>query len=67
VFFPLEEAQVDNSAHQRVVPVADGFQLTLRKSDQLLKRTKRLKGVLELSANQTYVIDVPVGDTQLAK
>jgi hypothetical protein len=47
--------------------VAGGFQLSLRKSDQLLKRIKRLKGVLELSANQTYVIDVAVGDTQLAK
>jgi len=67
VFFPVEEAQVDNSAPQRVVPVPGGFQLTLRKSDQLLKRIKRLKGVLELSANQTYVIDVPVGDTQLTK
>jgi thiol:disulfide interchange protein DsbD len=67
VFFPLEEAQIDNSAPQRVVPVAGGFQLSLRKSDQLLKPIKRLKGVLELSANQTYVIDVAVGDTQLAK
>ena len=67
VFFPLEEAQVDNSAPQRVVPVPGGFQLTLRKSDQLLKPIKRLKGVLELSANQTYLIDVAVGDTQVAK
>jgi DsbC/DsbD-like thiol-disulfide interchange protein len=61
-FFPFEESQVDNSAPQKVVPVATGFQLTLRKSDQLLKPIKRLKGVLELSANQTYVIDVAVSD-----
>src|SRR6266550_3457301 len=60
-FFPLEEAQVNNSAPQRVVPTAAGFQLTLRKSDQLLKPIERLKGVLELSANQAYVIDVAVG------
>jgi hypothetical protein len=43
--------------------VATGFQLTLRKSDQLLKPIKRLKGVLELSGDQTYLIDVVVGDT----
>jgi DsbC/DsbD-like thiol-disulfide interchange protein len=66
-FFPLEESQVDNSAPQKVVPVATGFQLTLRKSDQLLNPIKRLKGVLELSANQTYIIDVAVGDAPLAR
>jgi DsbC/DsbD-like thiol-disulfide interchange protein len=66
-FFPLEESQVDNSAAQKVVPVATGFQLTLRKSDQLLKPMERLKGVLELSANQTYVIDVPVGGAVVAR
>ena len=66
-FFPLEESQVDNSAPQKIVPVANGFQLTLRKSDQLLKPIKRLKGVLELSGNQTYLIDVVVGDTQVAR
>ena len=57
-FFPLEESQVDNSAPQMIVPEATGFQLTLRKSDQLLKPIQRLKGVLELSAGQPYVIDV---------
>jgi DsbC/DsbD-like thiol-disulfide interchange protein len=61
-FFPLEESQVDNSAAQKFVPVATGFQLTLRKSDQLLKPIKRLKGVLEFSADQAYVIDVAVND-----
>jgi thiol:disulfide interchange protein DsbD len=66
-FFPLEESQVDNSAPQKIVPVATGFQLTLRKSDQLLKPIKRLKGVLELSGNQTYLIDVVVGDKQVAR
>jgi DsbC/DsbD-like thiol-disulfide interchange protein len=61
-FFPLEESQVDNSAAQKVVPAANGFQLTLRKSDQLLKPIKRLKGILEFSANQAYVIDVAVSN-----
>jgi hypothetical protein len=49
------------------VPAPTGFRLTLRKSDQLLKPIKRLKGVLELSTNQTYVIDVAVGDALLAR
>jgi thiol:disulfide interchange protein DsbD len=64
-FFPLEESQVDNSAAQIVVPLARGFQVTLRKSDQLLKTIKRLKGVLEFSANEAYVIDVPISDAPL--
>jgi DsbC/DsbD-like thiol-disulfide interchange protein len=66
-FFPFEESQIDNSAPQKIVPVANGFQLTLRKSDQLLKPIKRLKGVLELSANQAYVIDRAVSDDSLIK
>jgi DsbC/DsbD-like thiol-disulfide interchange protein len=64
-FFPLEESQVDNSAAQNVVPAARGFQITLRKSDQLLKPIKRLKGVLEFSGNAAYVIDVPISDFPL--
>jgi DsbC/DsbD-like thiol-disulfide interchange protein len=60
MFFPLEESQVDNSAPQIIAPVATGFRLTLRKSDQLLKLIKRLRGVVELSENQAYVIDAVV-------
>jgi DsbC/DsbD-like thiol-disulfide interchange protein len=48
IFFPLAESQIDNSP-QKLLPVAAGFQLTLRKSDQLLKPIDRLKGVLVLS------------------
>ena len=66
-FFPLEESQIDNSAPQKIVPVASGFQLALRKSDQLLKPIKRLRGVLELSANQKYCIDEMVGDNLVTK
>jgi DsbC/DsbD-like thiol-disulfide interchange protein len=66
-FFPLEESQVDNSAPQKIVPVATGFQLALRKSEQLLKPIKRLRGVLELSANQKYWIDEMVGDNLVTK
>jgi|SRR5579872_2969300 len=60
-FFPLEESQIDNSAPQVMAPAVTGFQLTMRKSDQLLAPIKQLKGVLELSTNQAYVINVAVG------
>jgi DsbC/DsbD-like thiol-disulfide interchange protein len=60
IFFPLTEAQIDNSAPQILQPMASGFRLTLRKSDRLLKPIERLKGVLVLSGNHAYLIDVPV-------
>jgi DsbC/DsbD-like thiol-disulfide interchange protein len=60
IFFPLAEAQIDNSAPQILLPLAPGFRLTLRKSDRLLKPIERLKGVLVLSGNHAYLIDVPV-------
>ncbi len=60
IFFPLAEAQIDNSAPQTLQPLDSGFQLTLRKSDRLLKPVDRLKGVLVLSGNRAYLIDAPV-------
>jgi DsbC/DsbD-like thiol-disulfide interchange protein len=62
IFFPLAESQVSNAAPQALVPMASGFSLTLRKSDQLLKPIARLKGVLVLSGERAYSIDVPVGE-----
>jgi len=64
VFFPLAESQIENAAPQKLVPIATGFRLTLRKSDQLVKPIERLKGVLVLSGDrshldQSYLIDVP--------
>jgi DsbC/DsbD-like thiol-disulfide interchange protein len=59
-FFPLAEAQIDNSAPQTLRALAGGFRLTLRKSDRLLKPIERLRGVLVLSGNHAYLIDVPV-------
>jgi DsbC/DsbD-like thiol-disulfide interchange protein len=49
IFFPLAESQIENAAPQELLPQADGFRLTLRKSDQLLRPLDRLKGVLVLS------------------
>jgi DsbC/DsbD-like thiol-disulfide interchange protein len=66
-FFPLEESRIDNSAPQELVPLATGFRLTLLKSDQLLTPIRRLKGVLELSENQNYLIDAPVGNASDAR
>jgi thiol:disulfide interchange protein DsbD len=60
IFFPLAESQIENAAPQKLLTVADGFRLTLRKSDQLLKPIERLKGVLVLSADRSYLIDVPI-------
>jgi DsbC/DsbD-like thiol-disulfide interchange protein len=67
VFFPLVESQIDNAAPQKLLPVADGFRLTLRKSDQLLKPIDRLKGVLVLSTDRAYLIDVPLSKPGAAR
>ena len=61
IFFPLVESQISNAVPQTLVPTATGFTLTLRKSEQLLKPIARLKGVLVLSGEQPYSIDVPIG------
>jgi DsbC/DsbD-like thiol-disulfide interchange protein len=59
-FFPLVDSQIDNAARQQLLPNARGFQMTLRKSSRLLKPIDRLKGLLVLSGNRAYVIDVPL-------
>ena len=66
-FFPLAESQISNSAAQKIEPNANGFRLTLVKSDQLTKPIGRLKGVLEFSANESYRIDAPVGSAGASK
>jgi DsbC/DsbD-like thiol-disulfide interchange protein len=60
IFFPLVESQIENAAPQKLLPSATGFQLTLRKSAQLVKPIERLKGVLVLSGGEGYLIDVPL-------
>jgi thiol:disulfide interchange protein DsbD len=67
IFFPLTESQIDNAAPQKFLPVDAGFRLTLRKSDQLLKPIERLKGVLVLSADRAYLIDVPLSKPGAAR
>ena len=58
-FFPLQESQIENAAPQNVQASRTGFQLTLKKSSQLIKPIARLKGVLVLN-EKAYEIDVPV-------
>lgn len=60
VFFPLVVSQISNAAPQTPVAIPTGFQLALRKSDQLLKPIVRLRGVIVLSGEGAYEIDVPV-------
>jgi DsbC/DsbD-like thiol-disulfide interchange protein len=67
IFFPLAESQIQNAAPQKLVSLAAGFRLTLRKSDQLLKPIERLKGVLVLTADKAYLIDAPVGKAGATK
>jgi len=59
-FFPAAESQIKDAAPQGFIVMAGGFRLTLRKSDQLLKPIDRLKGVLVVSGDRGYMIDVPV-------
>jgi len=66
IFFPLAESQIENAAPQKLLPVAAGFRLMLRKSDQLLKPIDRLKGVLVL-ADRAYLIDVPLSKLEAVR
>ncbi len=67
VFFPLAESQIENAAPQKLLTEKADFRLTLRKSDRLLKPIKRLKGVLVLSSDQAFLIDLPISKTGAVK
>jgi len=58
-FFPLEESQIENAAPQKIRPSKSGFEVDLKKSNQLMKPIQHLRGVL-LLRDKAYVIDVPV-------
>jgi len=59
-FFPLEENVIENSALQILASSGPGFQLMLRKSDQLLKPVATLQGVLVLEGTRAYEISAPI-------
>jgi DsbC/DsbD-like thiol-disulfide interchange protein len=55
-FFPLDSNVIENSAPQSLVATANGFRLTLRKSDLLTQPVSELKGVVQLGPQQAYEI-----------
>ena len=59
-FFPLTPSQVDNVAPQQFATNSGGFELTLKKSEELEKPITRLKGVLETLDGKAYAIDAAV-------
>jgi DsbC/DsbD-like thiol-disulfide interchange protein len=59
-FFPLEPGQIENSAPQSFAPTANGFRLSLKKSDLLVKPITSLKGLLVLGPGRAYEIAAPV-------
>jgi len=60
IFFPLDPSQIDDSAPQEVAPTPSGFTLIARKSAQLVKDPKLLRGVLALSGKRAFIIEAPV-------
>jgi thiol:disulfide interchange protein DsbD len=59
-FFPLDPDQIDNAAQPKVEATARGANITLKKSDLLLKPIRVLRGVLVLPAGNAYHVDAPV-------
>lgn len=59
-FFPLDAEVIENSAPQAFAPVAGGFQLTLKKSQQLVKPVEKLNGLIVLGLGKSYEIAAPV-------
>jgi DsbC/DsbD-like thiol-disulfide interchange protein len=59
-FFPLEPAQVDNAAPQKLMPAADGAKITLKKSDLLVKPLAVLRGVLVVPGGDAYRVEAHV-------
>jgi DsbC/DsbD-like thiol-disulfide interchange protein len=59
-FFPLFPSQIANEGPQNFTVSESGFQVKLKKSDELTGIVTRLKGVLTLQDGKTYQIDAPV-------
>jgi DsbC/DsbD-like thiol-disulfide interchange protein len=59
-FFPLDAAQVDNAAPQKLAPAARGVKITLAKSELLVKPVAVLRGVLVLPGGDAYRLEAPV-------
>jgi thiol:disulfide interchange protein DsbD len=64
-FFPLQADQIENAAVQVVVLGDTRVEITLQKSDQLIKPISLLKGVLVLPGGLPYRIEAPVIDREM--
>ena len=60
IFFPMEPDQIDNSSPQAFASNRAGFQLTLKKSDQLVKPISTLRGLIVVRAGQAFELAAPV-------
>lgn len=59
-FFPLLPDQIENAAPQPLKTGRSGVTITLRKSEQLLKPIRVLKGVLVLDGGKSFMVEAPV-------
>jgi DsbC/DsbD-like thiol-disulfide interchange protein len=55
-FFPLDADQVDNAEAPKLRATARGAEITLKRSDQLLKPIARLRGIVVLPGDQAYYV-----------
>lgn len=60
MFFPIDESRIDDSAPQRVTPLAAGIEFRLRASDQMVKPPAALTAVVVLPPDRAYTVRVPV-------
>lgn len=59
-FFPSEPSQIENAAPQTWEATPQGAKVRLKKSEQLLKSIRFLRGLLVLGGGDSYVIQAPV-------
>lgn len=59
-FLPLEADQIENSAGQVFMGSQTGFELTLKKSEQLAKPISTLRGLIVLGPGRAFEIAAPV-------
>jgi thiol:disulfide interchange protein DsbD len=60
MFFPVDESRIDDSAPQKVTPLAAGIEFRLRASDQMTKPPAALTAVIVLPPDRAYTVRVPV-------
>lgn len=66
-FFPSKPDILSNPAPQKVTPTANGLTLDLTKDETLTANPKELTGLLLLSNNRAYELDIPSGSPKPAK